>query len=354
MQIVPNQPTLATATPRTAGWLARVVVCVGLALVGCTGEATAPVCRVDADCASGRCLPSGLCDDYRVSDAGADVQTRFGDAGSDASAGSDTGGNGGDAGSVGTDTCAADSCGGGADAGGGFVCQPNHDGKVVRAEIHFAAGLSAPFKVARDAAFDAKGQADATAGTVWDLRGPYDGDKDMKIGTIAVQGAWFEKDFVGATYATQLDTDSPLLGVFEATGDKLLMRGLVSPASSLYETLLVYDPPAIVLSFPLEAGTSFQSSSTVKGKKDGILSYWTESWVSSVDAKGAVQTPYGNFPALRVRTTLTRQIGVFTYISRSLSWVTECFGTVALARSKLDETEPDFPVAEELRRLTPP
>lgn len=335
-------------------------------VAGCADGSVA-TCRVDGDCASRRCGPDGLCLDYSLADPdAADASPRFGDAAGgdgvgqgdgaqiDAGGASDTGGAGQDA------LTPPDTAGGAGDAGasdGGvppWTCAPNHDGRVDRIEIHFAPNLSAPFRVATEATFQPQGSSGADGKPVWDLAKPLASDKDVQVGTEPVAGRWFSADFAGATYAARLAVDSPLLGVFEATGDALLLRGVVSPDDGLLATKLVYDPPAKVLGFPLQEGTSFSSASIVTGKKDGVYALWNESWTSVADHRGIVQTPYGNFPSLRVRTTLTRKVGILEYVTRSFAWVAECYGTVASARSKLDEPALEFTTAAELRRLAVP
>lgn len=336
-------------------------------VAACTSGTTA-TCRVDGDCASRHCGPDGECQDYALADPdAADASPRFGDASGDVAGQGDSATTSTDAATAGADSVASvdsevagDDTSGSGDTGAGdagvppWTCVPNHDGRVDRIEIHFAPNLSAPFRVASDASFQPQGQAGSDGKPVWDLASALASDKDVQVGTEPVAGRWFSADFAGATYAARLAVDSPLLGVFEATGDALLLRGVVSPDDGLLATKLVYDPPAKVLAFPLQEGTSFASSSIVTGKKDGVYALWNESWTSVADHRGIVQTPYGNFPSLRVRTTLTRKVGILEYVTRSFAWVAECYGTVASARSKLDEPALEFTTAEELRRLAVP
>lgn len=339
------------SAPWSGRWLAAAAwVCAWAvaAAPGCTAS-PAPACRADGDCASGRCDATGRCADY-VTPSG-DVS--FGDSGQrgghDAAAGDaalDSGRVPADAG-VGD---AADAAG----TRGGWTCAPNHDGRVDRSEVVFAPGLSAPFAIAIDAKLDSAGVTGTDGTRVWDFSGPLPSDETVQVQTVDPATAWFAKDFAGATYAVRLEAALPLLGVFEATGDALLLRGVVSEKDGLLRTRLVYDPPAQVLKFPIEGGASWTSSSTVTGEKDGIYALWLETWASVSDAKGVAKTPYGNFPVQRVRTTLTRKIGLLSYVTRSLAWTAECFGTVASARSALDEPAVEFSAAAELRRLTLP
>ena len=83
------------------------------------------------------------------------------------------------------------------------------------------------------------------------------------------------------------------------------------------------------------------------------MSVYSESYESLVDAVGVVATPYGEFPAHRVRVRLTRTVGISTVTVRSFLWVSECFGTVATTVSEDFEDEVEFTSAAELRRLSP-
>jgi hypothetical protein len=71
--------------------------------------------------------------------------------------------------------------------------------------------------------------------------------------------------------------------------------------------------------------------------------------VSSVDR---LDVPYVQFsPVLRVRETAVRRTGNASVTKRTTIFLFECFGEVARAESKQDETNPDFTTAEYLRRF---
>lgn len=328
---------------------AQQVVVAAVALAACS-PAPEPACRVGADCVSGTCRSDGTC--APVADAG---------VGGGSGGGSAAGGGGGSAGSGGGTGGAAGGVGGGSAAGGGSggagggtgpTCSPNNDGTVTRLEMPLGAGLHATFRVATNATFNTAG-SNADGGFTWDFTTALTGDKAVLVDTQPLSGKWFESKFAGATYAVPLSSTDPLLGVFEVSNDGLLLRGVVSPADSLTATELTYTPPAKLLAFPMSSGNAWVTTSTVSGRLNGSFWTQTEKYDSVVDRVGRAETPFASFPVLRVRTTLTRTVGVLPTITRSFLFVTECFGTVATVNSNAGETQSEFSSAAEVRRLSP-
>jgi hypothetical protein len=54
-----------------------------------------------------------------------------------------------------------------------------------------------------------------------------------------------------------------------------------------------------------------------------------------------------------VATDLTRTVGALVTTQRTFTFVTDCFGPVAVITSQTDETQPEFTSASEVRRLAP-
>lgn len=287
-----------------------------------TDEDEAPSCRVDADCASGRCGSEGACipNDGQGGDGGA--------------GGSATGGDGGGTGGSGT-------------------CLPDRDGTITRAEVPLQAGLFATFRVGQNATIDTAGEAAPDGARTWDLTGALPGDHGVRVELLPIDGQWFAASFPGASYATRLSESAELLGVFEITPDALLLRGVVSPEDGLFKTELTYEPAVKVLSFPLTSGTTFTTDATVTGTAQGAFSFYSESYESTVDAHGTLRTPFADFPVLRVRTVLTRTVAGFPTTIRTFAFASECFGTVATITSQDYETAQEFTDAAEVRRLAP-
>lgn len=302
-----------------------------LAIGGAAGCATSgPECSRGADCASGACNATGRCVPPGEEDASADATpTPEADASADVSAPFEAGPTG--------------------DAG----CVANKDFRITREEMPLAAGLRATFKVAKDADISTAGTPVAGGTRAWDLSADLPGDALALIETQRLDDKWYAPDFAAASYATRLSTRSELLGVFELTPAALKLRGVVSPENGLTKTTLAYTPAVDVLAFPLEQGKDFATTSTVTGFASGVFSTYTEKYESSVDARGTMKTPLGTFTVLRVRTTLTRTLGLLVTVVRSFAWVTECYGTVATATSADNEVNAEFTRSIEVRRIAP-
>ncbi|MBM4376834.1 MAG: hypothetical protein FJ095_17265 [Deltaproteobacteria bacterium] len=296
--------------------LGRLVVALATLVGGC-GADEEPACRVDAECASGRCGSDGRCE-----------------------SGGPSGSSSGSAASSST---------------GAASCTPNGDGVVLRSEIVLGPGLAATFRVARAVTVDTKGSALSDGRRRWDLSAPLPGEVDASVETASLDGAWYAADFADATYRVTLSDEPPfgeLEGVFEV-GEALFLRGLASPSASATATRVGYAPAVPVLRFPLAEGEAWTTDATVAGLSLGVPATYAERYESAVDARGELVTPYGTFPVLRVRTTVTRTVGLLSTVTRSFAFVSECFGTVATVRSNPGEGALEFTKAAEVRRLAP-
>lgn len=304
-----------------------------VALLGCAeGRMT---CRVGADCPSGVCMSDGTC--ARATDAGTtDAPITRTDAGAD------------DAGTI------PEEDGGGVETDAGErLCAPDHDGVVRRAEVPLRAGLRANFRIAEDATVSTAG---TTAGgeRTWDYSVTYTGDHDELVELLEPAGNWWAAEFPTATHAARVSASSENLGVFRIDDDALLLLGVVSPEGGVGQTLLTYDPPVTVIAYPLAEGDTFTTTSTVSGQAVGVFSTYTEEYTSVVDAAGTLVTPFGETPALRVRTEMERRSGFATLTSqRQFTFVAECFGIAAIVVSNAFESEVEFTDAAEIRRLSP-
>ena len=107
------------------------------------------------------------------------------------------------------------------------------------------------------------------------------------------------------------------------------------------------------LRFPLELGDTWSTDTDVSGTAAGFASIYDESYESEVDRAGELITPFGTFEVLRVRTELTRVVGLVTTRLVSFAFVSECFGTVATVRGNDGDTGAELSMVAELRRLVP-
>ncbi|MDB4998706.1 MAG: hypothetical protein JWM74_6138, partial [Myxococcaceae bacterium] len=200
-----------------------------------------------------------------------------------------------------------------------------------------------------------------TAGTTnpdgtrhWDFSGALTGDHTLVIETVALTGQWFAPDFSGATYTVRLSDSKDLLGVFELTPSALLLRGVVSPADgATTRTKVTYSPTASTLTFPMQKGSTWSTSSTVSGQASGFFTTYTEATTYNVDAAGDLVTPLGTYSVLRIKAVLTRTVGGFATTVRTYAFVAECAGTVARVISNDNESQEEFTTASEVQRTAP-
>lgn len=238
------------------------------------------------------------------------------------------------------------------DTGTPVVCLPNNDGIIERSEVPVAANLRATFKIATDATFDTRGTTDAGI-TTWDLSGELENDELQIVELKPLAGKWFEATFPGALYYSKLSATNDLLGVFDATDSALNLLGVVSPEEGFTKTELTYSPAVAALKFPLSESSNWTTNTSISGTVSGIASFYNEKYTSVYAGSGKLITPYGTFDVIRVRTTLERTVGLLVTKIKTYSFVAECFGTVAVIRSKDNESAVEFTTAAELRRLAP-
>jgi hypothetical protein len=339
LPLPPRRPGLPPSGPwtRAGATVTRVpLLLVGLLLLaGCPSSSSMQVgCRSGEDCPSGTCLRDGTCGEEPEADAG----------GPPADAGEGAGDGGADAGTPDT---------GAPDAGTPGLCIPNGDGTLSPAELPLRAGLSGTFRTALDVVWNSAGEPLADGGVRWDLATALPGDTSEPLRTLDMTGAWYADSFPTATYAAKLSSTSDLLGIFRLSVNGLWLLGIASPDSGLSQTKVTYDPPFPVLPLPLKQGDRWQLTTTAMGFFEGVYSFWTESYDSTVTARGELLTPLGTFPVLRVSTGLDRTVGLLVTRTRSHAFVSECFGTVATVTSEPGETATEFISASEIRRLSP-
>lgn len=290
------------------------------------------------------------------------------DSGNDVDEVSDAGGD--DAGSGdGGDEAGSDDVGGD-DAGnnGNDVCQPEGDGIVRRSEFPVAKGFLVPYEFALDVEVDIVGEEiDGTR--VWDLEEISDDDFVEELEIREPDNYWFGAEFPEADYAVELSVREDELGVYRVTDDALMLLGLVTPHgpdSDEDHTHIDYDPPLEALRFPLEQGDAWTMEIEAEGEYAEYSTYsgHDESYEVQVDDAGEVITPYGTFDVLRVYTVrehpTSNPLDPCWYNwflscdveSRLVTFVAECFGTVARILSHENEDEHDFAEAAEVMRLS--
>lgn len=246
------------------------------------------------------------------------------------------------------------------DAGPSPFCTPVHDGVLTSAESPVVIGIGVRYLAAGSedspVSVDLAGSAASDGVTEWHFEEALPGDSQLVLEAQAPEGFWFSDRFEGATYVAALDRAGETLGVFRRTEEAVLLLGAASAEEGY--TLLTYDPPVPVLAFPLAEGDTLNVETEVSGTFEGNPYYVaTDSYETVVDAAGRVVTNAGAFPVLRVRVHQTVRIPILVYPFELVyetwryTFLTPCLGQVAYVASRLDETEPSFTEAAEVRRV---
>lgn len=313
-----------------------------------------PACLTGADCASGECRTDGTCVLSASSSGGAN-----GSSGSTASSGS-SGGAGGTSTASGTSGgTASGSSGGGSSSSGLGDAGPNlcaFTGTVTSAQYPVGPNLAATFEIAEDAGFDSTGVPQGDGGFLWDMAGKLGNNHAVLVQTLAPSSEWFGGNYPAASYAVTLSDTATDLGIFSTSAGAISLLGVASPSGGAGDTELTYNPPVAILAFPFQIGSAWSTSSDVSGTLEGVPdAIYAEAYSSQVDKWGTVVVPSGTpFPVLRVRTDLTRTVGLAVLTQRTYGFVTPCFGTVATLVSQYDEPQVEFSNPSELERLAAP
>ncbi len=153
-----------------------------------------------------------------------------------------------------------------------------------------------------------------------------------------------------------LDAGATLEAVYAHDERALWLLGMASAEADPPQgrTLLVYDDPVPAYQFPLEVGAEWIAVGEIRDDTLLGLPYaGRDVHEVSDDALGRLELPDLSFTqAHRVRSRVTIEPAVGAAVSRRIvSFLFECFGEVARAQSRDDETEEDFATAVEVRRL---
>lgn len=243
--------------------------------------------------------------------------------------------------------------------GGVLECIPNLDGVIDSHELQPAVGvpqslLVSPAGVERE--------INVTGIVVegrrrWSLDLDYADDQLARIGATDLAGQWFEDSFPDGQFVAPIDAASRTLGIYRHDDRALWLYGLASAESDPPEgrTLYVYTSPVQLYRFPITQDDEYVSVGEVSGGTLLGLPYaGRDIYEVRVAATGTLDLIDFTFEqAHRIDTRLTVEPAVGAPTSRrQVSWLFECFGEVARATSRADETEVDFGIAAELRRLS--
>ncbi len=237
-------------------------------------------------------------------------------------------------------------------------CIPNLDGQIDADEIPLVldtevAYLVSPPQTTR--AVDTIGTGDGEM-RQWDWSLDLADDQLARLAARSIEGKWYEREFPPDAFVAPFDDGGAIDTVSRQDERGLYLLGVASskenPSSG--QTLLIYDEPIELIRFPIEAGTSYQEVGTIENAVfNGIPYAAVDTYDVEVVAAGELLLPSFTFTqAQQVRIALTVEpaLGEPTSV-RQVSFFFECFGEIARATSQLNETDPAFSEAAEVRRL---
>ena len=292
-------------------------------------------CPVDATCSAGTCVAIG------------------GEGEGSAGEGEGSAGEG--------EGSAGEGEGGGEGEGAGAHCTLD-DGDVTASDVPVVPGLPLRFVEANSASGDLPVDVDGTdanGAVTWDFTTAEPGDGPFQVQADFLADQWYASSFadeapldhgVGA-YVAPLAADT--VAIFRRSDADLVILGVASVEQG--RTLITYDPPILVLRFPLTDGASFTSTSTGSGTFEFNPFYVsTDVYDSAVDGTGDVVTNAGTFKALRLRVSQSVTVGFLVVTHIQYAWVAACLGVVAQVSSGDNEADPHYRQASQVRRLASP
>lgn len=232
------------------------------------------------------------------------------------------------------------------------TCSTNMDGVIDDTETPLVPGLGGIF-VTNPGGTTVAVQLKPTGG-VWDYTAAPPGERKVFDQLRSPAGTWWAAEFPTATHAQRLDDNQPFWGVYRASSTALELLGVASETGGLQKTLLKYDTPIKVLTFPLAQDSQWTSESDVSGTAQGVFFAAREKYTFSVDARGTTKVPLGQFDTLRLRIDYRQSYGLYVTTRITYLHLAECWGAVARIRSKDNESSADFTEAAEYRRLGAP
>ena len=239
-------------------------------------------------------------------------------------------------------------------------CVPNLDGRIDAKELAAVLGVPVKYLVSpsgKDRTIDVAGAVDAASGKLtWNYGVDLADDQVATIIASALAGKWYAASFGNGQFVAPFDAAGTLEAIYAQDDHGLYLLGLASktPTPPEGKTLLVYGSPITIFVFPMTAGASWTSTATItQGTLRGQPYAGQDTYEVKDDATGQLVLPDVTFTqAHRVRTKVTTVPSAGqTQTELQVSFVFECFGEVARATSKFNETNENFTTAAEVRRF---
>ena len=217
-------------------------------------------------------------------------------------------------------------------------CVPNRDGVITADELPIAIGATLTYYTSTNA-----------SGVGYEMAQENASDQVIALGPVALGAQWYAASFPTGQFVVA--AGSGLDGIYHQDSQALWLDGTASQAMGANQTLIVYPTPLPVLRFPITVGQMYSATVNYSATIDGLPFNGSDELDVDVPDSGRLDVPYVQFsPTLRVREKAVRKTGATAITKRTTLFLFECFGEVARAESKQDETNPDFTQAAYLRR----
>ncbi len=232
-------------------------------------------------------------------------------------------------------------------------CVPDRDGEITAAELPIAFGATVAYYASPAGA--TRTINTSSASKLWDLSEEHGDDLVIALGPAELKAQWYAPSFPGGQFA--VDGGGGLDGIYHQDDQALWLDGTAShePAPAAGKTLIRYAQPIAVLRFPIRDGDVYTTTAQIPdGIASGLPFIGTDQVDVDITGDGRLDVPYVRFsPVLRVRTGVTRKPSTGTPIvkRRNVIFLFECFGEIARAESRVDESAVDFTTAAYLRRF---
>lgn len=237
-------------------------------------------------------------------------------------------------------------------------CVPNLDGRIDAAEIPLVLDTEVSFLVSPASTIRTVDLQGATEGDAvrWDWSTDFSDDQLARLSARSIEGKWYADEFPPDAFVAAFDDGGTTESISRQDDRGLYLLGVASTEAdpSSGRTLLVYQNAIELIRFPIEPGSQYQQIGVIDNAVFNGLPYAAvDTYDVEVVAIGELALPSFSFTQahqVRIGLTIEPALGETTSV-RQASFFFECFGEVARATSRADETDPNFSEAVELRRI---
>ncbi|MBN1772803.1 MAG: hypothetical protein JXB32_16150 [Deltaproteobacteria bacterium] len=239
-----------------------------------------------------------------------------------------------------------------------LLCVPNLDGRIDAEELEAVLGVPVSYLISPPSetrTIDLVGGIGPDGRQFWDWGADYASDQVLEVEATEVAGKWYASSFPTGEFVTPLDAAGTSEAVYRHEDTGLYLLGMASKEESpaAGQTLLVYSSPVLVYRFPLVPGDRWVSvGEVVGGTLRGLPYAGRDTYEVEVAGAGRLVLPdleFSQAMLVQVRTVVEPAAGA-SVSQRQASFVFECFGEVARAVSRPEESSANFTTAQEVRR----